>query len=86
MGLDSVELIMAYEEAFGIEIPDGDAAALVTPRVTGDLVEEMLLAEGRPLPRAKIDEMIKSVTLDQLGIRETKYAVDSRFVEDFGVD
>lgn len=33
MGLDSVELVMDLEEAFGIEIPDEDAARLETPRM-----------------------------------------------------
>lgn len=32
MGLDSVEIVMAWEEAFGISIPDADACNLVTPR------------------------------------------------------
>jgi hypothetical protein len=32
MGLDGVELVMAFEEAFGIGIPDEDAARLETPR------------------------------------------------------
>ncbi|HEX2080426.1 MAG TPA: hypothetical protein VHG08_22175, partial [Longimicrobium sp.] len=32
MGLDSVELVMGFEEAFGLAIPDRDAAQLITPR------------------------------------------------------
>ena len=31
MGLDGVELVLAIEETFGIAIPDGDAAELITP-------------------------------------------------------
>jgi len=30
MGLDGVELVMAFEEAFGISINDADAAVAVT--------------------------------------------------------
>jgi hypothetical protein len=42
MGLDSVELVMAFEEAFGIEIPDVVASGMITPRRTIDYVESRL--------------------------------------------
>jgi hypothetical protein len=32
MGLDSIELVMGFEEAFGFSIPDREASRLVTPR------------------------------------------------------
>lgn len=32
MGLDTVELVLAFEEEFGIEIPDEDAQNLITVR------------------------------------------------------
>jgi acyl carrier protein len=38
MGLDGVELVMAFEESFGISINDADAAAAVTPGMVVDLV------------------------------------------------
>ncbi len=34
--LDTVELVMAFEEAFGIEIPDEDAEKLMTIRDVSD--------------------------------------------------
>lgn len=33
MGLDTVELVMGFEEALGMQIPDEDAARLLTPRM-----------------------------------------------------
>jgi len=42
MGLDSVELVMAFEEAFGIGIPDGVASEMDTPRQTIDHVASRL--------------------------------------------
>lgn len=38
MGLDTVELVLAFEEEFGIEIPDEDAEKMVT---VGDVVRFM---------------------------------------------
>ncbi|HEX8987039.1 MAG TPA: hypothetical protein VF816_03695 [Rhodocyclaceae bacterium] len=42
MGLDSVELVLAVEEEFGIGIPDEDAANLTTPRILADYVVSRL--------------------------------------------
>jgi hypothetical protein len=80
MGLDGVELIMAYEEAFGVSISDGEAARIVTPR---DVID--LLAARRPdLARAEIAARVREITLEQLG--GVDYGEDKRFAADMGVD
>lgn len=38
--LDTVELVMAFEEAFGIEIPDGDAEKMATVQNVFDYIKE----------------------------------------------
>ena len=38
MGLDSVELLIRFENAFGIAIPDEVAAELTTPRKVTDYI------------------------------------------------
>ncbi|HLY61039.1 MAG TPA: acyl carrier protein [Terriglobia bacterium] len=38
MGLDIIEFVMSVEERFGIEIPDGDAQRLTTPRLLVDYI------------------------------------------------
>jgi acyl carrier protein len=47
MGLDGVELVMAVEDEFGINIADEDAANLTTPRLLADYVVSRL---GAPQP------------------------------------
>jgi hypothetical protein len=49
MGLDAVEFVLAVEDAFGLAIPNQDAARLLTP---GDVVDylERRLPKGSPLP------------------------------------
>ncbi len=42
MGLDSVELVMAFEEAFELAIPDEVVASLVTPRHVIDYLHAQL--------------------------------------------
>jgi hypothetical protein len=42
MGLDSVEIVMAWEDAFGISIPNEEAFVLRTPRMAIDLICKML--------------------------------------------
>ncbi len=40
--LDTVELVMAFEEEFGIEIPDEDAEKIVTVQQAVDYINEKL--------------------------------------------
>ena len=35
MGLDGVELVMALEESFGVELKDDEVVKAVTPRMVG---------------------------------------------------
>lgn len=38
MGLDGVELVMALEEAFGVELRDDEVVQTVTPKMVGDVI------------------------------------------------
>lgn len=47
MGLDGVELVMAFEEEFGIEISDADAAHMMTPRHVIDHISLLIHIDQR---------------------------------------
>jgi len=48
MGMDSVELIMGWEEAFGIPLSDDEAFVLRTPRQVIDLIARKVGATDQP--------------------------------------
>lgn len=50
MGLDGVELVLATEETFGISIPDGDAATLVTPALLIKHVQTAVASKPKSKP------------------------------------
>jgi acyl carrier protein len=83
MGLDSVELVIAAEEALSITIDDGEAATIQTPRMLIDLATEKL--QGR-MTRAEVAQIVKKVVIDTLGIRERDYHEDADFIKDFHID
>ena len=86
MGLETVELIVAWEQAFGISIPDGTAAGLVTPEIAAKEICKILDAEGRSLSMPEIYRIIKETTLGITGLGDADYGVSLRFVEDLGMD
>ena len=99
MGLDTVELVMAFEEDFHVLIPDEVAATLLTPRHVIDFVFQKRGTPGDLLPspgtsstpdegltRKQIAERVKRIIMNQLGLPPEAYGEDKRFIEDFGAD
>jgi acyl carrier protein len=93
MGLDAVELVIRFEEAFGIPIPDDVAASLTTPREVADYVMTQVAADNgshnfkrtqRVWTRAQVEETVRAIVVDEIGIKD--FTQDSHFVNDMHID
>ena len=87
MGLESVELVMAWEEHFGIEIPTERAAEWLTPRLAIEDIAHLaqLKPEGRSWTREEIERDVCEIIVEQLGIARSSFTLDSHFIRDMGV-
>ncbi len=90
MGLDSVELVMAIEKEFDIEIPDEKAAKLDTVGKLYQYVIENYNTVPSDTERltfeAEVWERVKKVIVYQLGIKPEQVTKEASFVYDLGVD
>jgi acyl carrier protein len=86
MGLDTVELVMAFEQAFGIEIPNQMAEEMVTPRDVRDFVMAEYHRRGKQVDAREIFRKIRDITVEISGIAPEKIDLDSSFVKDLGLN
>ena len=86
MGLDTVELVMSFEESFHLEIPDGLAEKMLTPADVIAFVESQLRQRPEDQIRPLIAEIVRLLTIRQLGIKPKRYREDATFVGDLGAD
>ena len=86
MGLDTVELVMAIEEEFGIDIPNSDAAQLA---VLGDMhtyVVRALRQRGGTPDEGQVWERLSAVVVAQLGVRPEQVTRTAHIIYDLGAD
>jgi acyl carrier protein len=87
MGLDSVELVMAVEQHFGVSIPDSDASTLVTVGKLHAWVVNELLRLNRPdVEAGVVFEQLRELVCDQLRIAPERVVPEARFVQDLHMD
>jgi len=87
VGLDTVELVMAIEEGFGLEIPDEKAAGMYT---VGDM-HAFLVYELRRLGRSELDEVgifekMRDIICHQTGVKPGEVIPSASFVKDLRLD
>lgn len=82
MGLDTVALIVAFEDEFGLSIPNEEAERLTTPRKVTEYVWGRI-THGR-VTKEQVAERVRAVIREETGIKD--FSDDARFVEDMGLD
>ena len=86
MGLDTVELVMAIEEEFEMQISDGEAERLLTVGNIHERVIQTLTERGQPVESEQIWERVKAVVARQLGVSPDAVTRSARIVEDLKTD
>lgn len=87
MGLDTVELVFAVEDIFGIDIPNEAAARLTTVGELHEFVVGELIRLQRPnLNREIVYDLLRNVICMQLGVARQDVVPSARFVQDLHAD
>jgi acyl carrier protein len=84
MGLDIVELVMALEEEFEIQIPDKDAETFALVGQMSDFVLHKLQERGEAIDADQVWIRFRSVVVEQLGVRPEQVTRQAHFVYDLG--
>jgi acyl carrier protein len=83
MGLDTVELVLAVERVFGIEISDEVAGKISTVGELHEYVVAELTRLGRPNLNPEITyDLLRNVICFQLGVKPEEVVPNARFVQD----
>lgn len=83
MGLDTVELLMAFEEAFDIHFPDEDAEGVVTVRDVIDYVYAHI--DQSEWTRDQVRDTVRAITVEHLNVKPD-FSDDAGFIDDLGAD
>jgi hypothetical protein len=86
MGLDTVELVMAIEEEFSIEIPNADAARLGVLGDLSDYVVAALRQRGETPDEAQVWQRLSALVVAQLGVRPEEVTRSAHVVKDLHAD
>lgn len=81
MGLDAIELILAWEEAFGVKISDREAFALQTPKMVVDLISQKVGASEDLVgicPTMRAYHRIRRAFQTVLGLQPQQIQLDSK--------
>lgn len=84
MGLEIVELVIAAEEHFAIQVNDEEAAKLVNCGLFCDYIVAKLRARGDTRAEAEVWSQLKAIIVEQLGVKPDEVTREAKFYEDLG--
>lgn len=80
MGLDGIELVMALEEAFGVELTDAEVERTVTPRKIGDLIFSKLQSTDQRICQSqRAFYLLRKTFMRQFGLPRANITPDMSF-------
>ena len=86
MGLDSVELLWAVEEHFGIDITNDEANVIGTVGDLEAVIAAKLLARGESRPPGMLYEEVADLISFECGVERDAIRPDAEIVADLGID
>lgn len=87
MGLDTVELIMEFEKAFDIQVPDATWERTSTVGDAYNVVWQHLEHKpGHGMSRKEMEELMKDIIEDKVGVDRSEITPEKSFVDDLGMD
>lgn len=82
MGLDGIELVLALEEAFGVELEAEEVVHAVTPRLVGDLIFSKLQATDQTVCQSqRAFYVLRKAFMGQFGLQRAAVTPDMSFRE-----
>ncbi len=86
MGLDTVELVLAVEEEFGIEIPNAAAERVSSVGGMQDYIVQTLQSRGISVDEQDVWKRLRALIVFQLGVRPDEVKREAEFVRDLNAD
>ena len=86
MGLDSVELIMAIEDEFGVTVPTENAPQLAVLGEMHAFIIRELQQQGKSPDESQVWERLQTMVVEQLGVRPEEVTSEANLFKDLGAD
>lgn len=84
MGLDGVEMVMAIEREYRIELPDADLAKVATIGELEALVASVVGVEDS-IARGRLRERLLDIIVEETAVQRERLVPEARIYQDLGL-